>query len=125
MSLESYSAKGQQEWGNIYQRGAIVAGLLDLEILSRSQGRRGLREVLLELASTYGPDTAFGEAGFFDEITAMWPDDPSLTQSTAAARLNGWVAGYGEREDVLRDIGRLGLSPEAEKRLREGLELED
>jgi predicted metalloprotease with PDZ domain len=75
MSLKSYSAKGQQEWGNIYQRGAIVAGLLDLEILSRSQGRRGLREVLLELASTYGPDTAFGEAGFFDEITAMtYPD---------------------------------------------------
>lgn len=71
MSLRSYSAKGQQEWSNIYQRGAIVAGLLDLEILSRSQGRRGLREVLLELASTYGPDTAFDEAGFFDEITAM------------------------------------------------------
>ena len=75
MSLRSYSAKGQREWGNIYQRGAIVAGLLDLEILSRSQGRRGLREVLLELAATYGPDTAFGEAGFFDEITAMtYPD---------------------------------------------------
>lgn len=75
MSLKSYSAKGQQEWGNIYQRGAIVAGLLDLEILSRSQGRRGLREVLLDLAAKYGPDSAFDEAGFFDEIAAMtYPD---------------------------------------------------
>ncbi len=71
MSLKSYSAKGQREWGNIYQRGAIVAGLLDLEILSRSQGRRGLREVILELAAKYGPDSAFDEAGFFDEIAAM------------------------------------------------------
>ena len=70
MSLKSYSAKGQREWGNIYQRGAIVAGLLDLELLSRSQGRRGLREVVLELAATYGPDTAFVEAGFFDEFAA-------------------------------------------------------
>jgi predicted metalloprotease with PDZ domain len=71
MSLKSYSAKGQREWGNIYQRGAIVAGLLDLEILSRSQGRRGLREVILELADKYGPDAAFDETGFFDEIAAM------------------------------------------------------
>jgi predicted metalloprotease with PDZ domain len=71
MSLRSYSPKGQQEWGNIYQRGAIFAGLLDLEILSRSQGRRGLREVVLDLATRYGPDSAFAEAGFFDEIAAM------------------------------------------------------
>lgn len=71
MSLKSYSPKGQQEWSNIYQRGAIVAGLLDLEILSRSHGQRGLREVILELAAKYGPDTAFNEAGFFDEIAAM------------------------------------------------------
>jgi predicted metalloprotease with PDZ domain len=66
MSLKSYSAKGQREWGNIYQRGAIVAGLLDLEILFRSGGRRGLREVVLELAAKFGPDTAFSEAEFFD-----------------------------------------------------------
>lgn len=71
MSLRSYSPKGQREWANIYERGAIVAGLLDLEILSRSQGRRGLREVILELAAKYGPDSAFDEAGFFDEIAAM------------------------------------------------------
>jgi predicted metalloprotease with PDZ domain len=76
MSLKSYSAKGQREWGNIYQRGAIVAGLLDLEILSRSDGRRGLREVILELAHRYGPDAAFDEVGFFDEIAAM--TDPAL-----------------------------------------------
>jgi predicted metalloprotease with PDZ domain len=71
MSLKSYSAKGQREWGNIYQRGAIVAGLLDLEILFRSGGRLGLREVVLELAERYGPDTAFSEAEFFDEFAAL------------------------------------------------------
>ena len=71
MSLKSYSDKGQREWGNIYQRGAIVAGLLDLEILFRSGGQRGLREVVLELAAKYGPDTAFAEAEFFDEFAAM------------------------------------------------------
>ncbi len=71
LSLNSYSKKGQQEWGNIYQRGAVVAGLLDLDILSLSGGSEGLRDVILELADTYGPDTSFVEAGFFDEVTAM------------------------------------------------------
>ena len=37
LSLESHSAKGQREWGNIYQRGAVVAGLLDLVLLEKSQ----------------------------------------------------------------------------------------
>lgn len=71
LSLESHSAKGQQEWGNIYQRGAIVAGLLDLLILEKSGGTRGLREVLIELSKKYGPNRPFDEATFFDEFTSM------------------------------------------------------
>ena len=68
LSLNSYSAKGQQEWGNIYQRGALVAGLIDLTILELSGGTRGLRETILDLASDYGPDTSFVESTFFDEF---------------------------------------------------------
>ena len=68
IGLQSYSEKGQQEWGNIYQRGAIVAALLDIELLRHSGGERGLREVILELSEAYGPDEAFDEASFFDEF---------------------------------------------------------
>jgi len=75
LSLESYSAKGQREWGNIYQRGALVAGLLDLSLLEHSGGTRGMREVLLELSARFGPDTSFSEKGFFDAFAAMtYPD---------------------------------------------------
>lgn len=70
ISLKSYSAKGQQEWGNIYQRGAVVAALLDINLLAQSEGERGLREVILELSEAYGPDEAFEEASFFDEFAA-------------------------------------------------------
>jgi predicted metalloprotease with PDZ domain len=68
LGLQSYSEKGQQQWGNIYQRGAVVAALLDIELLAHSGGERGLREVILELAEDYGPDDAFDEATFFDEF---------------------------------------------------------
>ncbi len=68
IGLQSYSEKGQQQWGNIYQRGAVVAALLDIELLAQSGGERGLREVILELSEAYGPDEAFDEATFFDEF---------------------------------------------------------
>ncbi len=71
LGLNSYSTKGQQQWGNIYQRGALVSGLLDLKILELSGGARGLREVILDLAARYGPDTSFVESTFFEEFAEM------------------------------------------------------
>jgi predicted metalloprotease with PDZ domain len=71
LSLNSYTKEGQAQYGNIYQRGALVSSLLDLRLLELSGGTRGLREVLLELSSKYGPDRAFDEAGFFDEFVAI------------------------------------------------------
>jgi len=71
ISLESFTPEGQEQYYNIYQRGAIVAALLDIRLLELSGGERGLREVLLELAETYGPDRAFDDASFFETFTEM------------------------------------------------------
>lgn len=71
LSLQAYTEKGQEEYQNIYERGALVAGLLDLRLLDLSDGKRGLREVLLELADRYGPDRSFEDATFFDTFTEM------------------------------------------------------
>ncbi|MGE5430666.1 MAG: hypothetical protein ACM3QX_06315, partial [Syntrophomonadaceae bacterium] len=60
----------QKEYGDIYARGAIVAGLLDLRLLELSHGQRGLREVLHELSQEYGINKSFSEATFFDEFTS-------------------------------------------------------
>lgn len=71
LSLTSYTPEGQQQYGNIYMRGALVAGLLDIRLLELSGGTRGLREVLGELSSKYGPDEAFDEETFFEEFTEV------------------------------------------------------
>lgn len=57
--------------GDIYMKGALVAGLLDIRLLELSDGKMGLREVLNQLADRYGSDKAFPEEGFFSEFTAM------------------------------------------------------
>ena len=56
------------QYPNIYQKGAIIAGMLDLLILKESKGKMGLREVINDLSKKYGPNRPFNEATFFEEL---------------------------------------------------------
>jgi predicted metalloprotease with PDZ domain len=71
LSLTSYSDSGQKQYGNIYYRGALVAGMLDIRLLELSNGKRGLREVIQELMKKYGPEKSFSEKDFFQEFVKM------------------------------------------------------
>jgi predicted metalloprotease with PDZ domain len=71
LGLTCYTEEGQQQYFNIYNRGALVAGLLDIRLLELSGGKRGLREVVNELARTYGPSKSFPEKEFFDIFVRM------------------------------------------------------
>ena len=53
----------------------------------------------------------------FKELSAIYPTTAELIASTAAARLNGYAAGYGTREGLLGEINRLGLSLKGKRRL--------
>jgi predicted metalloprotease with PDZ domain len=66
----SFSDSGQKQYGNIYQRGAVVSGLLDIKLLELSGGRRGLRDLISDLAKTYGKRHAFPERTFVDSLVA-------------------------------------------------------
>jgi predicted metalloprotease with PDZ domain len=68
LALTSYSDSGQRQYPNIYSRGAVVAGLLDIRLLELSHGRRGLRELIQDLARDYGKHRAFPEDSLFDII---------------------------------------------------------
>ncbi len=71
LSLTSYSDKGQQEYPNVYMRGAVVSGLLDLRLLELSGGTSGLRELLIDLSERFGPDRPFPENSFVDTLVAL------------------------------------------------------
>jgi peptide-methionine (S)-S-oxide reductase len=51
------------------------------------------------------------------EFRAMYPEVRAFTDSTAAARVNGYLAGYGSQTALQHDLDLLGLSPEGRKRL--------
>lgn len=47
-----------------------------------------------------------------NKLARIYPRHKDFVDSTAAARLNGYVGGYGNREQLSREIEKLGMSTE-------------
>jgi predicted metalloprotease with PDZ domain len=71
LALTSYSDSGQAQYVNIYMRGALTAGLLDIRLLELSNGTRGLQDLIADLTRKYGKERAFPEATLVDTLVAM------------------------------------------------------
>lgn len=54
---------------------------------------------------------------FIKEMKSIYPNPADLRDSTATARLNGYLAGHGLPDEVRANIGKPGLSPEAHDKL--------
>lgn len=65
------STERQSEYFNIYNKGSVVATLLDIRLLELSNGKKGLRELILDLAKKYGAKKSFSEESFFNELAKM------------------------------------------------------
>ena len=59
------------------------------------------------------------ESDLFQQMYAFYPDMSDFINSTAVARLNGYIGGYGTEETFEEDIGNLGLSEKGKKVLLE------
>jgi hypothetical protein len=53
-----------------------------------------------------------------DAFRATYADDRAFVDSTAAARVNGWVAGCTSATGQGRDLSRVGLSESTQEELR-------
>jgi peptide-methionine (S)-S-oxide reductase len=98
---------------------------LALETQEREGARKGTR-----IATEVLPATTFyvaedyhqkyflrAQASLMREFRAMYPNPKDFMNSTAAARVNGYLGGNGSREMLRTEIDQLGLSPEASQTL--------
>jgi predicted metalloprotease with PDZ domain len=76
LSLTSYTEEGHTQYGNIYMRGALAAGLLDIRLLELSNGERDLQDLLLALMERYGKANPFDDAALYDVLVEM--TDPAV-----------------------------------------------
>jgi peptide-methionine (S)-S-oxide reductase len=53
------------------------------------------------------------------EFQVIYPDEQGFVDSTAAARVNGYVGGFGTLADLTAELEDLGLSPAGQERLRD------
>ncbi len=114
LALTSYSDEGQAQYGNIYQRGAVVAGLLDIRLLELSGGRSGLRELILALAGRYGTDNPFDEERFYDVVADMtYPEIGDFLRSFVQSAEPLPIAEYYEKIGI-RFIDEEGQPPRFE-----------
>lgn len=59
------------------------------------------------------------QSEFMREFKVMYPELIDFINSTAAARVNGYLAGGGSVERLEEEIEQLGLSPELQQKLRQ------
>ncbi|GGK77259.1 peptidase M61 [Rufibacter glacialis] len=63
--------KHEKEYGNVYQKGALIGLALDIRLRELSGGKYGLINLMKDLSQTYGKDKSFKDEELFDKITAL------------------------------------------------------
>ncbi len=70
MSKECLDVQKDQ-YGNVYQKGALIGLCLDIKLRELSGGKYGMQNLMADLSKLYGKDKAFKDDELFDQITKM------------------------------------------------------
>ncbi|MGK6352978.1 peptidase M61 [Parapedobacter sp. DT-150] len=70
--LSKYAASTYaDQYGNVYQKGALIGACLDIYLLHLSEGGYGLKDLTHDLGIRYGKDSYFEDDELFDEIARL------------------------------------------------------
>lgn len=96
----------KQQYGNVYQKGALINMCLDLELRRLSNGKYGTQELMRDLGKQYGANKAFDDDELFNAIT-------SLTYPEIGKFLTDYVSGPNAipYEDYLKNAGVIFSAP--------------
>lgn len=70
LSLHCLDSTADQ-YGNVYQKGALIGMALDIQLRELSDGKYGLQELMHDLAKKYGKTVSFKDETLFDTITEL------------------------------------------------------
>jgi predicted metalloprotease with PDZ domain len=76
----------KDQYLNVYEKGALIGMCIDIIIREKSNGERGILDLMKKLSKEYGPDKPFNDDELFAKIT-------SLTYPEVGEFLNTYVAG--------------------------------
>lgn len=64
-------SKYENEYQNVYYKGALIGLCLDLKLRSLSGGKYGLKDLMKDLSARYGKDKPFKDSELFDTIAEI------------------------------------------------------
>lgn len=73
-------------YNNVYEKGALIAMCLDIQIRESSGGKRGILDLMQKLSNEYGSSKAFDDSELFNKVVA-------LTYPEVRTFLDTYVAG--------------------------------
>ena len=71
MSKNILEPEYAKNYGNVYQKGALIGMVLDIILREESNGTYGVRNMMLDLSKKYGKNNAFKDEKIIDEIVKM------------------------------------------------------
>ena len=86
MSANVLVAPYKDQYLNVYEKGALIGMCIDIIIREKSNGERGILDLMKKLSKEYGVNKSFDDEELFDKIT-------KLTYPEVGAFLNTYVAG--------------------------------
>ena len=86
MSQNVLAKPYKDQYLNVYEKGALIGMCIDIIIREKSNGSRGILDLMQKLAKEYGTEKAFDDADLFAKIT-------SLTYPEVGQFLNTHVSG--------------------------------
>ena len=61
----------KDQYLNVYEKGALIGMCIDIIIREKSNGERGILDLMKKLSKEYGPNKPFNDDELFDKITAL------------------------------------------------------
>jgi len=88
MSENVLERRYRKHYNQVYQRGAVMGMLLDIEIIRLTEGRKRLIDVMTELIAEYGPTRPMDEEEVFQRFTEkVHPDLMTFFDSYVSGRV--------------------------------------
>lgn len=79
------TGKWAEQYGNVYEKGALIAACLDIYLLHLSEGQYSLRNLTYDLGVRYGRNRYFNDEELFDQIAELtYPEVKDFLQRYVA-----------------------------------------
>ena len=103
--------KYPDQYGNVYQKGALIGMMLDIQLLHLSNGAYGVQNLMKDLSEKYGKDKPFKDENLFDEIAEL--TYPEIGEFFDKYLVNGNVLPYKEV------LSLVGINYDAERSVKD------